>query len=304
MNIAVIGAGAMGSLFGALLTEAGEQVTLLDVRQDHVDAINAEGLGIEEAASRRIVHIRATTDPDRITAVDLCIVFVKSGHTAAAAQTAGRLVRPSSPVLTLQNGMGNADTLADSLPIARVIAGTTAHGATFLGPGRIRHAGTGETLVGPWSTEATADAEAVAAMFNRAGIATRVVADVRRVMWAKLFVNVGINAITALTGITNGQLLDLEQTRRLASDAVQEAMAVAVSQGIAIDDDPVQTVLRVAAATAANRSSMGQDVDNRRLTEIAAINGFIVRTARQAGLPVPVNQTLTTLVETLQTHYG
>lgn len=303
MNIVVIGAGAMGSLFGALLTEAGEQVTLLDIRQDHVDAVNAGGLVIEEAPSRRIVHIQAITDPDRIATVDLCIVFVKSGHTAAAAQTAGRMVAASSPVLTLQNGMGNADTLANRLPGARVIAGTTAHGATFLGPGRIRHAGAGDTLIGPWSADAMADAQTVAGMFNRAGIATRVVADVRSVMWAKLFINVGINAITALTGITNGQLLDLEQTRQLARDAVQEAMAVAVSQGIAIDDDPVETVLRVAAATAANRSSMGQDVDNRRLTEIAAINGFIVRTARRAGVPVPINQTLTTLVETLQTHY-
>ena len=118
MNIVVIGAGAMGSLFGALLTEAGEQVTLLDVRQDHVDAVNAGGLGIEEAASRRIVPIRATTDPNHIARVDLCIVFVKSGQTAAAAKTAGRLVAATSPVLTLQNGMGNADTLADRLPAA------------------------------------------------------------------------------------------------------------------------------------------------------------------------------------------
>ena len=157
MNIAVIGAGAMGSLFGALLTEAGEQVTLLDVRQDHVDAVNTGGLVIEEAASRRTVRMPATTDPERIAAVDLCIVFVKSTHTAAAARTAGRLIGASSPVLTLQNGMGNADTLAERLPAVRVIAGTTAHGATFLGPGRIRHAGAGDTLVGPWSPEAMAD---------------------------------------------------------------------------------------------------------------------------------------------------
>ena len=155
MNIKVIGAGAMGSLFGARLAEAGEQVTLLDIRRDHVDAIEAAGLSIEASGSRRIVRVQATTDPERIGAADLCIVFVKSSHTAAAAQTAARLSGKSSLVLTLQNGMGNADTLAETLGASQVIAGTTSHGATFLGPGAIRHAGSGDTVIGPWSAEVT-----------------------------------------------------------------------------------------------------------------------------------------------------
>ena len=163
--------------------------------------------------------------------------------------------------------------------------------------------GSGETVIGHWSAEGMADAGSVADVFNRAGIATRVVADVRSVMWAKLFINVGINAITALTGIKNGQLLDLEQTRQLSRDAVQEAITVAGTQGIAIDGDPVEKVFQVAAATGANRSSMGQDVDNCRETEISAINGFIVKIAQRAGVPVPVNRTLAALVETLQSHY-
>ena len=122
-------------------------------------------------------------------------------------------------------------------------------------------------------------------------------------MWAKLLINVGINAVTALTGIRNGQLLDLEQTRRLSREAVEEALAVAGTQGIAIEGDPVEKVFSVAAATAANRSSMGQDVDHGRTTEIGAINGFIVRMAEQAGVPVPVNRALTALVETMQAHF-
>jgi 2-dehydropantoate 2-reductase len=114
---------------------------------------------------------------------------------------------------------------------------------------------------------------------------------------------VGINAITALTGIKNGQLLDLEQTRQISREAVQEAVAVARARGIAIDGDPVETVFQVAGATGPNRSSMGQDADNGRPTEINAINGFIVRIAETVGVPVPVNRTLTALVETLQAHY-
>ncbi|BBO77012.1 2-dehydropantoate 2-reductase [Desulfosarcina widdelii] len=303
MKIAVIGAGAMGSLFGALLAEAGQEVTLLDIRQDHVDAVNAEGLVVEKEGTRRQIRIRATQDANSVGPTDLCIVFVKSTQTAEAARTVARLAGPSAPVLTLQNGMGNAEALAEALDPIRIIAGTTSHGATFLGPGAIRHAGSGDTVIGPWYEEGTAGAEAVAEAFDKAGIATRVVAEVRSVMWAKLFINVGINAITALTGIKNGQLLDLEQTRRLSRDAVEEAMAVAEARGIAIEGDPVEKVFQVAQATGTNRSSMGQDVDSRRMTEIGAINGFIVREAQKVRVPAPVNQTLSALVETLQAHY-
>jgi 2-dehydropantoate 2-reductase len=303
MKIAVIGAGAMGSLFGALLSEAGQQVTLLDIRQDHVDAVNTQGLVVEKEGSRRQVRVRATLDAERIGPTDLCIVFVKSTQTAQAARTAARLAGPSTLVLTLQNGMGNAETLAEAFDPGRIVAGTTSHGATFLGPGAIRHAGSGETVIGPWSGEGMAGAEAVAEVFDKAGIATRVTAEVRSVMWAKLFINVGINAITALTGIKNGQLLDLDPTRRLSRDAVEEAMAVAAARDIAVDGDPMKKVFQVAEATGANRSSMGQDVDSHRLTEIGAINGFIVREARKAGVPAPVNRTLAALVETLQAHY-
>ena len=293
----------MGSLFGALLVESGEQVTLLDIHRDHVDAINTDGLEIETADSRRCVRIQATADPSRIDPAELCLIFVKSTHTAEAATVASRLAGPATVVLTLQNGMGNAETLAETLGPSRVIAGTTAHGATFLGPGSIRHAGSGDTIIGPWSTESMAAVHTTANVFNRAGITTRVVTDVRRVMWSKLFINVGINAITALTGITNGQLNDLGQTRQLAGEAVAEALAVARALGVDVNDHPIDTVFRVAQATGTNRSSMGQDVDNRRLTEIDAINGFIVKMASPLGLPVPVNRTLTALVETLQAHY-
>lgn len=303
MNITVIGAGAMGSLFGALLAEAGQTVTLLDIRRDHVDAVNTNGLSIEKAGVRRMVRMQATTEPERIATTDLSMVFVKSTHTAAAAETAARLSGKTGLVLTLQNGMGNADTLAKTLDPSQVVAGTTSHGATFLGPGAIRHAGEGDTIIGSWSTAGRTGVERLAEVFRQANIATRVVDDVRTVLWAKLLINVGINAITALTGIKNGQILELEASRQLCCAAVEEAMAVARAQGIAVDGDPVEKVFQVAAATGPNRSSMGQDVDNRRLTEIAAINGFIVRIAEMAGVPVPVNRTLTALVETLQAHY-
>lgn len=303
MKIAMIGAGAMGSLFGALLSEAGETVTLLDIRKDHVDAINDKGLIIENGDRSRTVRIKATTDPNQIGNVDLSFVFVKSTHTVGVVQTAAELSGSEGWVLTLQNGFGNVEALSERIDPLRIIAGTTSHGATFIQPGKIHHAGIGETVIGPWKRSIMLGAKIIAERFNQAGIITRTVADVQSMLWSKLFINVGINAITALTGITNGQLLDLEQTRQISREAVEEAVSVGRAMGITIPEDPVEKMFLAATATAPNRSSMSQDVDQRRRTEIHAINGFIVRMAQQLGVPAPINRTLTSLMETLEAHY-
>ncbi len=305
MKIAVVGAGAMGSLFGALLAEAGNEVWLYDVWLEHVQSINQAGLRLEWEGNTRTVDIRATADPQQIGRSELVIIFVKSSCTNLAAETALNFVGCDGCVMTLQNGMGNADVIAEFIEPERILAGTTSHGATLLGPGSIRHAGCGPTTIGTWSQteDGLLRAGQFAEFFNRAGIKTESVADVRRVVWNKLLINIGINAITALTNIKNGQILDLEITRELSRIAVEEAISIARAENIQVDDDAVDRVFKVAEATAINRSSMGQDVDHRRRTEIAAINGFIVREAKRLGLQAPVNFALTALVETLQFHY-
>jgi 2-dehydropantoate 2-reductase len=305
MKIAVVGAGAMGSLFGALLAEAGNEVWLNDVWAEQVNAINQNGLEIEREGKVRKVRIKAATDAREIGEAQLVIVFVKSTQTEAAAQIAGTLAGAGGMVLTLQNGMGNADTIAEVVDPTRVLAGTTSHGATLLGPGSIRHAGVGPTTIGVWhgTKEGFDRAVQFADLFNDAGIECKAVEDVRVPVWNKLLINVGINAITALSGIKNGEILDLEVTRNLSRAAVEEAVDVARARGIGVREDMVDHVLAVAKATAFNRSSMGQDVDNGRQTEITAINGFIVREGQDLGLKTPVNQTLTALIETLENHY-
>ncbi len=305
MKIAVVGAGAMGSLFGAMLAEAGNNVWLYDVWLEHVQTINQDGLRIERKDKTRTVEIKATDDPHQVGRAELVIVFVKSSQTSLAAKTAKTIAGSDGAVMTLQNGMGNADVIAKFIEPQRILAGTTSHGATLLGPASIRHAGCGPTTIGTWSqTEAGLQrAGQFAKFFNRAGIKTESVADVRSVIWNKLLTNIGINAITALTQIKNGQILDLEITRELVRSAVAEAMSVAQAENIEFQDDALEWVFKVAQATALNRSSMGQDVDNRRQTEIAAINGFIVREAKRLGLKAPVNFALTALVQTLEYHY-
>ena len=303
MKVAVVGAGAMGSLFGALLAEAGAAVWLVDVWKAHIDAVNSKGLSIEREGQVRRVALNATTDPIEIGKCDLVIVFVKSIHTGDASRTAAMLAGKDGLVVTLQNGMGNADRIAQDVDPKKVIAGTTSYGGTMLGPGKIRHAGVGPTTIGMWQEGDSAKAQCVAAFLSKAGIETHVSADVKSLVWGKLLINVGINAITALAGIKNGQLLDCESTVGLVKTAVEEAIAVAEAQGIVVRKDAVSHVLEVAKATAGNRSSMGQDIDNQRPTEIEAINGVVVREAERLGMQAPVNRTLTVLVETLQTHY-
>lgn len=304
MKIAIIGAGAMGSLFGALLSKGKADVWMLDVWPEHIQAVNENGLRIEREGKTRTVSVRAVTDPDGIGIADLILVFVKSTQTKAAAETAKKLADETTLVMTLQNGMGNADTIARVIDPGLIIAGTTAHGATMLGPGHIRHAGKGATIIGMWDGLGNDRIRTVVDLFTKAGIDIEVRADIRKIVWEKLLVNVGINAITALTGIENGRILDLDITRDLCRTAVEEAAAVAQALRISVRSDIVEHVYYIADATAGNRSSMGQDVDHHRLTEISAINGAVVSEAYKAGIPVPVNQTLTALVETLQAHYS
>ena len=305
MKVAVVGAGAMGSLFGAMLAEAGNDVWLYDVWLEHVQTINQDGLRIEREGKTCTVEIKATVDPQQIGRAELVIIFVKSSRTNLAAETAQTIAGSDGFVMTLQNGMGNAEVIAGFIKPERILAGTTSHGATLLGPGSIRHAGSGPTTIGAWSQteDGLQRAGQLAEFFNRAGIKTESVADVRSVVWNKLLINIGINAISALTNIKNGQILDLEITRELSRNAVAEAINVARVENIKVQDDALDRVFKVAAATALNRSSMGQDVDNRRQTEIAAINGFIVREAKRLGLQAPVNFALTALVRTLEYHY-
>jgi len=303
MKVAIIGAGAMGSLFGALLADAGNDVWLLSTWQEHLAAISDKGLKINYKDHTRTIYLNTATRLEEIGPSDLTLIFVKSYHTETVAGTAAALAGAEGVIMTLQNGLGNAEKLAACIDPERIIAGTTSHGATVLEPGHIRHAGMGATVIGSWNGNNKPVIDEIAAAFCRSGIETQVVDNVRPVIWEKLLVNVGINAITALTGMRNGQLLDMAVTRELVRKTVEEAITIAIAKGIKVREDMVEHVFKVAKATAANRSSMGQDVDRGRFTEIGAINGMIVSAGKRLSIPTPINETLVALVETLQGHY-
>jgi 2-dehydropantoate 2-reductase len=301
MRVVVVGAGAMGCLYGGHLAEAGVDVSLMDVWREHVDAINAKGLHMTGVSGDRVVHVPATIDPETVGEIDLMLLFVKSYDTAQAMRDSGPLIGGDTCVLTLQNGLGNLEAITEVVGAGRVLGGTTSHGSTLVGPGEIRHAGVGPTVIGTLDGGSRSMAETAADMFNGASLQTRVSGDVRGDIWGKVLVNLGINALTALTGLRNGQLLEIPELRLLMRLAVEEGMMVAEADGVDLSIiDHVAHVYEVAEATGANRSSMLQDVDRGRRTEIDALNGAVVGLGEKLGVETPVNRALTSLVKGLE----
>ena len=300
MKTVIIGAGAMGSLFGSLLTLSGEDVWLVDIWKDHINAIRSNGLSIEDRGKVQIIRMNATTDVTSIGKADLVIIFVKTYHTEKAVSDALILQKEDTVFLTLQNGLGNEETICKKVNRKKVILGVTGQGATLLGIGHIRHGGSGKTHLGELGGKITDRVTQIAQMFLKAGIETEVSSHIHDLVWEKLLVNVGINALAALTGLKNGQLLDYPETLRLMEALVSEAVEVARRKEIQIEGNPIDRVKAVIEATRENRCSMGQDLDYKRRTEIDAINGALVREAARLGIPVPYNQAITDLVKAIE----
>ncbi len=244
--------------------------------------------------------MNATHDVTSLGKADLVIFFVKTYHTERAVSDALALEKEDTIFLTLQNGLGNEEMICKRIHRKKVMLGVTGQGATFLGPGHVRHAGRGKTYIGELNQRVTDRAIQIAKMFRESDIDTEVAANIHELIWDKLLVNVGINALTALTELKNGQLLDYPETLRLMEVLVSEAAEVARQKGIRIEGNPIEKVKAVAEATKGNRSSMGQDFDFRRKTEIDAINGAVVREAKQLGIPIPVNETITDLIRAIE----
>jgi 2-dehydropantoate 2-reductase len=300
MKIGIVGAGAMGSLYGGKLAQAGAEVLLFDISRAHVEAVNASGLTIEGMDGKTaVVRLKATVVPADLADADVLLIFVKSSATAAAARQFAGLAKAGAIAVTLQNGLGNEQILRDAFGAERTAAGVTSQGATFVGPGRVRHAGVGPTHL-CMSDRANQKLAPLAEALNRAGFETHLEKSIDSLVWSKLVINVGINALTALTGLPNGRLLDFPQTRALMADLVAEAVRVAQARGIPLSySEPLTMVYTVAEKTGRNRSSMLQDFDRRRPTEIDFINGAILREAESLGLEAPVNRTVTRLIQAL-----
>jgi len=305
MNISIIGTGAMASLFGARLSGAAN-VTLLGTWTEAVQAIRREGIQVEGEGTFRV---HAAADPDDAPPAALAIVLVKTYQTERAAQWAARTLTHNGIALTIQNGLGNVETIAAHIGTDRAMLGVTTQGATLLGPGRVRSGGRGTTHLGflpieraaprDWSADSLA--YETTALFNSVGLTSVVSEDVEALAWGKVIINAAINPLTAILRVPNGALIESPDTIELMRSIAVEAASVASAYRIALPyRDPVERVRQVAQATATNRSSMLQDVLKGRPTEIDAINGKIVERGRTANVPTPINATLAGLVRALE----
>jgi len=303
MNFLIVGPGAMGCLFAGHLKKAGHQVVILDYKAERADHINGNGISLVGVGGDFKVQVTAVTEkPAR--KIHVALICVKAYQTDEVARTLSSWLDPNVMVLTLQNGLGNLETLKKVLGDKRVLGGVTAEGATLLGPGHVRHAGRGPTIIGPAGSDDGPAANIVSA-FADAGFDIRAVDGVEDLIWGKLIVNVGINALAAITKLKNGRLPDIDGTRQVMKEAVLEAVRVADGKGIKLPfPDPFERVLEVCRGTADNIASMLQDVLAQRATEIRFINGAIVSEGRSLGIPTPVNFTLSCLVEALQDSYN
>ncbi len=306
MRVTIVGPGSVGLLWAVRLAQAGAEVTILDHRPERAAQLNQTGIFLEDAEGETHLNLAVSADPDQALAgAELALVCVKAYHTAEAARTLAAHLPGPARALTLQNGAGNVEVLVAALGAERVLGGITSEGATLLAPGRARHAGRGQTHLGRAEGPPDAFVLALAELFNRAGFATSPAQGAQNLIWTKLVINVGINALTAILGVPNGRLLDLPAARELMAAAVAEVLAVAGPLRVQFlhADMPAQ-VEQVAARTAANISSMLQDVRAHRRTEVEFINGAVCRRGAEMDVATPVNRTLTSLVLALEQGYN
>lgn len=303
MKICILGAGALGSTFGAWLSEAGHETWLLNRSNAHIAAVALDGLDIETAEGRRRVQVRAAVSAEAVGVVDLVVVLVKSFATAEAMRQALALVGPETLVLSLQNGLGHEELLAEIVGPERVIAGKTYVGGVLLGPGRIRSGVAGkQTLIGELDGQLTPRVQAVAEAFAGAGLATTVSANIRGTLWDKLQVNVATGALTGITQLTYGQLYSEPLLRDTALQAVAEAIAVARAAGVELGLQEPEAAWQLAREGLAPsfKTSMLQSLQRGSITEIDFINGAVVRLGQQYRVPTPVNATLVACIKGIE----
>ena len=301
MRVCVVGCGAVGSLFAANLAQLEDlDVWAYDLARDHVDAINREGLRLT-GADDIVGRVRATSDASELPACEFGIVATKAMHTEAAIGATAHAFADGS-VASVQNGIGNEETIA--LHVERVIRGTTFPAGTLLGPGRVHWDVKGDTTLGPFEDRPAPfeEVQRLADACTRAGMPTRAVADARGPQWRKVIFNAATNPIGALTGLTHGRVCENRELRLLVSGLVDEGKAVAAAQGIELDADPEELIDHAARPDVAydHKASMLQDVEARRPTEIAYLNGGIVRFGESRGVATPLNEAVWALVRGLE----
>jgi 2-dehydropantoate 2-reductase len=293
MKVAVMGAGAVGCYYGAMLARAGHDVTLIG-RPRHVDAVRAQGLLLEMQGFKGHVPMAASTGADAASGASVVLFCVKSADTESAGRALQPHLGPDTLVLSLQNGVDNAERLQAILP-QTVVPAVVYVATEMAGPGHVRHHGRGELVIG-----SAAGSEGIAREFTAAGIPVEVSDNAIGALWAKLIVNCAYNALSAITQMPYGELSKGQGVEQVLRDVVHECLAVAQAQGVTVPGDSWAAVQKIVQTMPTQLSSTAQDLARGKATEIDYLNGYIDRKGRERAIATPVNRVLHALVKLLE----
>jgi len=298
LKVAVMGAGAVGCYYGGMLARAGHEVVLI-ARPQHVETIARDGLRMQTTTFDEQVRLAASSEPSAVQGAQLVLFCVKSTDT----ESAGALIRPhlapDALVLTLQNGVDNADRLRTVLPQRAVAAAVVYVATEMAGPGHVKHHGRGELVIEPASAS-----EAVAQALIAAGMPTEISSNVRGALWAKLILNCAYNAVSAIAQLPYGKTVAGEGIKDVMHDVVAECLAVAQAEGVQVAGDVYAAVAKLAGSMPSQFSSTAQDLARGKRSEIDYLNGLIVRRGEALGIATPANRVLWALVKLIESKHS
>lgn len=300
MRIAILGSGAMGAIFGSTFARAGAEVIFYDKRPDVVAAISGTGLDVDGVSGKTAACFPATAVSTELGKVDVALVLVDSNATADVARVAADCLNDSGFALTLQNGIGNWETLADLLGATRVLAGSTYNSGANLGPGQARHTDLGLTVIGEVDGALSDRTHDIARLLGAAGLPVEVSNNVQGHIWSKFVHNCAINPISAVTGLKPFEITRTAAATALLDRILDEVLAVVTAAGIRLPEDDPRALIHAHCRERSNRPSMLQHLESGRRTEIDALNGALVRHGRDLGIPTPFNEAIVMIVKSLE----
>lgn len=310
LKVSVVGAGALGSLIGGLLAEAGASVALVNPRRkEHIDAINDKGLTITDHSGERTIKCQATTDFDKVGVVDLLILCAKAPQTEAAMKSSLPMIAEKTIVISLQNGIGCEEVMGEIIGAEKVIGALTMQGGEYHGPGKIYHVDDLPTYMGELDQQETERVKKLADIFNSAGMETIVCPDIRQYIWSKVLFCLALDPMSAICRFKIGELFDVELVKEVLFEAVQEGVEVALAEGIQIDAEAIawvkEQVIEAGATARSDSPLSGVQVDilRQRKTDVDFKTGAIVRFGKKHGIPTPINKTLWAAIKGLERNF-
>ena len=305
-DIAIVGAGGMGALFGSILSENGLDVVLIDPNREHVESIESNGLKIEGFGGNRTVRIPATSDASELESANLLFFQCKAQGTRDASRSIRHLLHENSVCISFQNGLGNEEVIADEVGADKVLGGLTAMAGQLLGPGRIRDFSRVPSYIGEMHGGPSERVASIAEKLTYSGLETHTTENISHEIWKKLLGNISMSAISGLTNLTSATIMRIPELKSVCLQAMEEAFKVAVASGISLDREAVLTGMELisqSGGTGNNKSSLCVDLLNHRPTEVDSIYGGVIRFAEEKEIETPTLKVLHALVKGVEENF-